>query len=116
MKPMLMVLGILLAFLVAGWTRGQEDGGTIVGKLKSRMDTPDGRNTNFEVLAPGEEKARKYHVVFDQKLKKPIPKVLEAVRAARIGDTVELEWQKTGHGPAVRSFKVVSPGKKEKGA
>lgn len=99
----LFFIGIFNQFL-----QGQgDDGGTIVGKLKSRTNTADGKNTNFEVLAPGEEKPRKYHVIFDQKLKKPIPKVLEAVRSAKIGDTVELEWQKTGHGPAAKSFKIL---------
>lgn len=102
-----MAIGLLFICNLRGF--GQSlDGGTIVGRLKSLTNTQDGKNINFEVLAPGEEKPRNYHVLFDQKLKKPMPKVLEAVRAASIGDIVEIEWQKTGHGPAVKSFKVVS--------
>lgn len=89
------------------------EGGSVVGKLKSRSNTPDGKNTNFEILAPGEQKPRKYHVLYDQKLKCPMPKVLEAVRAAKIGDIVEIEWQKTGHGPAAKLFNVVSSPKNQ---
>lgn len=89
----------------------KHDGGLVVGKLKSCTNTLDGKNSNFAVLAPGEEKPRNYHVIFDQKLKKPMPMVLEAVRSANIGDTVELEWQKTNHGPAVNKFKVIAKAK-----
>ena len=105
-----LVLLSLVAF--CGFSLGQKhDGGFVVGKLKSRTNTQDGKNSNFEVLAPGEEKPRSYHVIFDQKLKKPMPMVLEAVRSANIGDTVELEWQKTNHGPAVNKFKVIAKAK-----
>jgi hypothetical protein len=78
--------------------------------LKSCTNTQDGKNSNFAVLALGEEKPRNYHVIFDQKLKKPMPMVLEAVRSASIGDTVELEWQ-TNHGSAVNKFKVIAKAK-----
>src|SRR5689334_4659931 len=73
--------------------------GTVVGSLKSQKNTKDDRNTIIEVLAPGEEKARSYHVQYDAKIKGPIPGVLKAVRAAKVGDIVELEWVDTNHGP-----------------
>jgi hypothetical protein len=79
---------------------------TIIGELKSRHDTKDGRNSILEVLAPGEEKARSYHVMYDPKIKGPMVAVLKAVREAKIGDRVEFEWVSTGHGPAITSFKV----------
>jgi hypothetical protein len=108
-------LNIALMFLIISPVMGfvwDEDnkapGGTVVGKLKSKMDTPDGKNTNIEVKAPGEEKARKYFVNYDPKLRKPLPKVLHAVRSASVGETVELEWVKTGHGPAITNFMVTA--------
>lgn len=109
----LLFLIILPAFSPAWGEDTKSSGGTVVGKLKSKMDTPDGKNTNIEVKAPGEEKARKYFVNFDPKLRKPLPKVLHAVRAASVGDTVELEWVKTGHGPAITSFMVTNPAPKQ---
>ncbi len=84
--------------------------GTIIGTLKSQKNTKDGKNTIIEVLAPGEEKARSYHVLWDSKIKGPIPSVLAAVRAAKVEDRVEFEWVETGHGPAIRSFQVVKKG------
>lgn len=79
---------------------------TVIGELKTRTDTKDGKNSVIEVLAPGEEKARSYHVIYDQKYKGPVPSVLAAVRAAKIGDRVELEFVGTNHGPAITAFKV----------
>jgi len=58
------------------------------------------------VLAPGENKARKYHVLYDPEIKGPIDSVLAAVRAAKVGDVVELKWVSTGHGPAMNSFQI----------
>jgi hypothetical protein len=81
--------------------------GTIVGVIKSKKDVNDGKNTNIEVLAPGEEKPRSYHVIYDQRGKGPMPDVLRAVRAAGVGDRVEFDWSATGHGPAITKFKVV---------
>src|SRR5439155_22805711 len=66
--------------------------GTIVGDLKSKKDSKDGKNVVVEVLAPGEEKARSYHVQYDQKAKGPLPDVLKAVREAGVGDKVEFDW------------------------
>ena len=50
--------------------------GKVIGELKSQKNTPDGKNTFIEVLAPGEEKPRKYHVLYDPKIKGPIDNVL----------------------------------------
>src|SRR5262245_30236066 len=95
--------------------RGQEPrSGTVTGELKAKKDINDGRNTSIDVLAPGEEKARSYHVQFDEKVKGPIPDVLKAVRGAAIGDRVEIEWVATGHGPAIKKFQVVKKGSGEK--
>ena len=98
---------ILLAIPFASAQEEKKTGGTIVGTLKARADTKDGKNTNIEVLAPGEEKARSYFVNWDPKLKAPLPEVLKAARAAKIGDRVEFDWVQTNHGPALTSFKVV---------
>src|SRR5262249_11215742 len=107
--------GLVVAALVAcGATGAAQDqersSGTIIGELKSRKDTPDGKNIVIEVLAPGEEQARRYHVLYDQQAKGPLPAVLAAVRAAKVGDRVEFEWVQTGHGPAIKSFKVLKKG------
>lgn len=84
-------------------------GGTIIGELKGRQDKDN--NTTIEVLAPGEEKARRYFVNYDPKIKGPIKSVLAAVRTAKIGDRVEFQWVATGHGPAITSFKVLKKAK-----
>lgn len=101
---------LLLAGLLGGSTlQGQEEKkatGTIIGEVKSQKNTQDGKNTIIDVLAPGEEKARGYHVLYDAKIKGPDPKVLHAVRSAKIGDRVEFDWVQTGHGPAIKSFRI----------
>jgi hypothetical protein len=84
--------------------------GTIIGELKSQTDTNDKKNTIIEVLAPGEEKPRKYHVLYDPEIKGPIAAVLKDVRAAKVGDRVEFEWVQTGHGPAIKTFRVLKKG------
>ena len=93
--------------------------GTIIGELKSQKDTPDGKNTVIEVLAPGEEKPRRYHVLYDPKTRGPVESALAAVRAAKVGDRVEFDWVQTGHGPAIKAFRVLKKGadvpKKEDG-
>jgi len=84
--------------------------GNVVGKLEARKDSKDGKNTIIDVLAPGEEKARAYFVNYDPKIKGPIPAVLAAVRSAKIGEVVELEWVDTNHGPAITSFRMFKKG------
>jgi hypothetical protein len=87
-----------------GAAPSEKRSGTIVGEVKSKKD--QGKNVVIEVLAPGEEKARSYFVQFDRKVNGPIPEVLSAVRAARVGDQVRFDWEATGHGPAIVKFKV----------
>jgi hypothetical protein len=106
----LAITWMLLGSLPAAGQEEKPKTGTIVGELKSRKDTPDGKNTFIEVLAPGEEKARRYHVLHDSKAKGPIESVLAAVRAAKVGDRVEFEWVQTGHGPAIKTFRVLKQG------
>ncbi|MCI0738708.1 MAG: hypothetical protein L0Y72_06665 [Gemmataceae bacterium] len=100
---------VLCGFSDAGGDQ-KEKGGRIIGELKSQTNSPDGKNTIIEVLAPGEEKARRYHVQYDPKIKAPIKTVLAAVRAAKVGDVVEFEWVPTGHGPAIKAFQVFKKG------
>ena len=78
--------------------------GTIAGEIKSKK--AQGENIAIEVLAPGEEKARSYHVKYDPKARGPIPGILGAVRAAGVGDQVTFDWEATGHGPAIVRFEV----------
>ncbi len=78
--------------------------GTIAGEITSKK--AQGENIAIEVLAPGEEKARSYHVMHDPKANKPLPKVLGDVRAAGVGDQVTFDWEATGHGPAIVRFEV----------
>lgn len=106
----------LLAFsvLTAGFLDAAQEqkkrSGTITGELKAQKKAPNGKNTLVEVLAPGEEQARWYRVQFDPKVKGPIESVLKAVRAANVGDRVQLEWVDTGEGLAITSFQVVRKG------
>ena len=89
--------------------------GAIIGEVKAAKDSKDGKNTMIDVLAPGEEKARTYFVNYDPKIKGPIPEVLKAVRAAKVGERVELEWISTNHGPAITAFRVLKTGSKDEG-
>jgi len=82
--------------------------GTVTGEIKSSKATPNGKNTIIEVLAPGEEKARAYRVQYDPKVKGPIESVLKAVRAAKVGDRVQLDWIDTGEGLAITKFEVLT--------
>ncbi len=104
------------ALLLVGFVDAAQDqkkrSGMITGVLKSQKKTPNGKNTVIEVLAPGEEKARSYRVQYDPKVKGPIESVLKAVRAAKVGDRVQLEWVDTGEGLAIKKFEVL----KKKGA
>lgn len=110
-------LTTLFAFIVlcaAGAAQEQKKrSGALTGELKSQKKTPNGKNVVIEVLAAGEEKARTYRVQYDPKVKGPIPAVLEAVQAAKVGDRVQLEWVDTGEGLAIKSFEVLKKGKKE---
>ena len=59
-----------------------------------------------DALADGEEKERKYRVAYDPSVKGPIKKVLEAVKAAKVGDRVRLEWVE-GEGYNITAFEVL---------
>ena len=111
------MFGMTVVFALAavcGLSVAQEPkkSGTIIGELKTQKDSKDGKNTMIDVLAPGEEKARTYFVNYDPKIKGPIPSILAAVRAAKVGERVELEWIGTNHGPAITAFKVLKKDKK----
>jgi hypothetical protein len=106
---------LLALFGAGGKAPGQEPrSGTVTGEVKAKKDTNDGKNTVIDVLAPGEEKARSYHVQYDERAKGPLADVLKAVRGAEVGDRVEIEWVATGHGPAIKKFQVVKKGTGEK--
>lgn len=84
--------------------------GTITGEIKTKKNSPNGKNVIIEVLAPGEEKARPYRVMYDPEAKAPNQKILAAVRAANVGDQVRFEWIDTGEGLAMTSFQLVRKG------
>jgi hypothetical protein len=47
-------------------------------------------------------------------VKGPMPEVLKKVRAAKVGDRVQLEWIDTGEGLAITAFQVLKKaGKKD---
>jgi hypothetical protein len=109
-----MLRKLLIATLVVGATAFSGTGdaqekrsGTIIGEIKSKKDTPNGKNVIIEVLAPGEEKARPYRVQFDPKVKGPIATVLKAVREAKVGERVRFDWVDTGEGLAIKTFEVL---------
>jgi hypothetical protein len=102
-----LVLALLLACGLADGQEKKKRTGSLTGELKSQKATPNGKNVIIEVLAAGEEKARPYRVNYDPQVKGPIPKVLEAVRAAKVGERVQLEWIDTGEGLAITSFSVL---------
>src|SRR5437899_59022 len=98
----LVAASVLLCGFPAAAQERKPPSGRVIGELHARQNTPDGKNAFFEVLAPGEDKPRRYHVLYDPQTKGPIDSVLAAVRAAAIGDRVELDWEQTGHGPAAK--------------
>src|ERR1051325_9604600 len=96
--------------LVCGLSEADKDKkktGTIIGELKSRKDTPNAKNVFLEIQAAGEEAPRKYRVQYDKKANGPIPDVLAATKAAKIGDRVQCDWINTGEGLAITSFQVL---------
>lgn len=75
--------------------------GTTIGELKSVDVAKNKRDTIIEVLAPGEEKARRYTIGAQQ------PTVVAAAKAATIGDRVEIDWFDTVEGLCVEKFQVL---------
>ena len=116
LRTLLAASVILVLFAGAGLVDGQDKKkrtGMLTGELKSQKPTPNGKNTMIEVLAPGEEKARSYRVQYDPKVKGPMPEVLKKVRAAKVGDRVQLEWIDTGEGLAITAFQVLKKANKD---
>lgn len=113
------VLGFVAALVaLCGYSDAQDKDkkrrtGTVTGELKSRKDAPTGKNVIVEVLGAGEEKARSYRVAYDPAVKGPIRKVLEAVRAAKIGDRVRLDWIE-GEGFNITAFEVLKKNSEKK--
>jgi hypothetical protein len=105
MLALVMIAGLMALSLSEAQDKKRT--GRVIGEVKGQKNTKDDKNTFIEVLAPGEEKAREYHVMWDPKIKGPIPSILAAVRAAKVGDRVELEWIDTNHGPAIEKFQVL---------
>ena len=86
--------------------------GTISGEIKAMKE--QGNNVVIDVLAPGEEKARSYFVQWDPKIKGPMPDVLKAVKAAKVGERVAFDWEATNHGPAIVKFAVLKKPREKK--
>jgi len=116
------ILGLICvhATLCVSWAvvaqdeRDKERTGTIVGELRSRTASKNGKSVTIEILAPGEDKPRKYLVAYnpnDPKAEAPFKVLLEAVNAARVGDRVQIEWVNTPKGSEggffVTAFKVL---------
>src|SRR5262245_59995510 len=113
MFPKLLVTTFLAAFVAMVAFSESADGqdkkkrtGTVVGELQSRKDAPNKINVFVEILGSGEEKARQYRVAYDPKVKGPIPDVLKAVKAANIGDRVQIDWVE-GEGYNITAFQVL---------
>jgi hypothetical protein len=109
-------LTVALVVLISGdqTVRSQEKRtGSVTGEIKTKKNSPNGKNVIVEVLASGEEKARPYRVQYDQAAKGPIPDVLAAVKKAEVGDKVQLDWIDTGEGLAIKKFEVIKKKKTE---
>lgn len=113
MRPFVVLSFAFTLLVVCGLGEAAQDKdkkkrtGTVSGELKSRKDSPNGKNVILEIQAAGEEKARTYRVQYDPKVKGPIPEVLEAAKAAKIGERVQADWIDTGEGLAITSFQVL---------
>ena len=107
---------ILVVLLAAGPAPAQEKkrGGSLTGEIKTKKDSPNGKNVILEVLAAGEEKARTYRVQYDPAVKGPKADVLKLVRESKVGEKVELDWVDTGEGLAITKFQVLKKGEKDK--
>jgi hypothetical protein len=87
--------------------------GTVVGEMVSRKDAPNKINVLVEILGAGEEKARQYRVAYDPKVKGPKADVLKAVKAATIGDRVQIDWIE-GEGYNITAFQVLKKKEEKK--
>ncbi len=108
------VLGVcvVIALLAADQAGGAQlkklRTGTTVGELKSVSPAKNKRDLEVAVLAPGEERARRYTVGAHQK------ELLVVVKAAEVGDRVEVEWFDTVEGLCVDKFQVLKKAREQK--
>ncbi len=103
------VFGVLVMCGIGNAAGEKKRTGTIIGELKSIKDAPNKSDMIIEVLSPGEETARRYHVGAQQK------DVVAAVKAAKVGDRVTIAWFDTNEGLCVEKFQVLKKGNKDKG-
>lgn len=111
MQRQVLTLSVLLVFLAVSY---DADGqlkklrtGTTIGEIKSVTSAKNKRDVEVEILSPGEERARRYTVGAQQKA------VMAAVKAAGIGDRVEIAWFDTVEGLCIDTFKVLQKAKKK---
>lgn len=101
-----LIIGVMIALGAPGGVEGAQlkvlRTGTTIGELQSIRPAKNKRDVELEVLAPGEEKARRYTVGAQQK------EVLAVVRAAAVGDRVEINWFDTVEGLCVEKFQVLN--------
>ena len=95
------VMALLVMCGIGNAQGGKKRTGTTIGELKSVSPAKNKRDTVIDVLAPGEEKARRYSVGAQQK------DVVAAVKAAKVGDRVRIDWVDTNEGLCVEKFEVV---------
>lgn len=102
---------VVFALVASGDAAGAElkklRTGTTVGELKSVSPAKNKRDVEIEVLAPGEERARRYTIGAHKK------ELLAAVKAAAAGDRVEVDWFDTVEGLCVDKFQVLKKAKTE---
>ncbi len=100
-NPVLLLSACLQAILCAPWPvlaqdkDDKERTGTFIGQLTSRKDSKNGKSVVLEILAPGEEKARRYFVAYnpkDPKAEEPFKALLAKVNTAKVGDRVRITW------------------------
>jgi len=101
----------------------KERTGTVIGELKSRTVSKNGKSVTLEILGAGEEKARRYLVAYnpnDPKAKAPFEELLAVVNTAKIGDHVQCDWIDTPKGSEgglfVKAFKSLKKNEPKKGA
>lgn len=100
-KSVVLLFACFHGILCCQWTamaQGREEKertGTITGELKSRKDGKTGKSVALEILAPGEEKPRRYLVAYnprDPKAEAPYKTLLALINTAKVGDRVRIVW------------------------
>jgi hypothetical protein len=81
--------------------------GVVAGEVRAIQTARNKRDMELELLAPGEEKARKYTVGAHQKV------LLETLKFLQVGDRVEIDWFDTVEGLCVEKLRLLkkTPGK-----